>query len=222
MLRSLLLTFALLPSIVLAQLQSDTTTLWLENQDGLRVVNAYFGGGLLRTKDGKSWRQEGLFVGGDKVHTIERNSTDKNPYSFSPTGLLRINESVIFMVGVRGTFDYVGIIARSVDNGQNWTGKELPENNSWLTPKDLFFITESIGIAFFGDVHESPQYAITFDQGTHWEFNKTDKNRVTHRHQSIRLDLRIDRQKDLIRDLSGRYSLDGGKSWIDIGTAKSK
>lgn len=200
-----------------AQIQSDTTAINLNDSIQIKVVNGYFFGDIQYCYNLSKWYRLGkgplpyLLNDISELYTIENSS-----YAFIPSGLLRLNDSTIFIIGWGGTYEYRGAILKSINNGESWDLFKLPNYNSILRPKDQFFVNQNIGITIF-DIRPDEKYdyclGITFDQGETWKEKNIKSNQFKLSKNGVLIHGEIKTVNDYYRFIDGEYSLNNGRDW---------
>lgn len=200
----------------IAQIQSDTATIWMKDSLGFRIHDGYHFG-LLSTFQQTKWKRFSLQI----LNSSEQLMTDseekeEHQASFHPSGGLKLNDSTAFLIGIQGTFSYQGMILRTTDYGENWFYFLHPDHNSTINPHALFFLSEDIGIVLFDSDNTEQSIGITYDQGLNWKLNEVTDSRLSIDHKEIKIQAETKQKGDLFRSLTGKYSLNKGKSWINF------
>lgn len=203
---------------------SDSTRLQLRPDYFLKIEQAYFNGHLFQSNDGKTW--EKFYLGilledFDSVVVVGPNTTNKIAYRFIPSGMLQINDSITFLIGTKSNFDQQGMILKSSNRGKSWKPHVHPIPQTHMSPHNLVFIDDQIGIAFFGvDQSNTIQYGISLDAGERWEYLRTTDGMINFKKRKIKLLLQPEVKGQLVRKLEGQYSADRGKTYTPISIAK--
>lgn len=199
---------------------SDTNQIQFNKDYFIKIKSPYFNGHLFSSKNSLDWEKLNLGIlleNFDSVVELGPETTNKIAYQIMPRGLLKINDSTSFIIGIKSTFDQQGMILRTTNSGKSWKPTIHPVTQTQMSPHDLVFINSRIGLAFFGvNQSEYIQYGISLDGGETWEFLRSKTRQIEFQKRKLKISVDLDFKGRLIRKIAGKYSTDKGKTFNSI------
>lgn len=206
---------------------SNTKQIKVSDSLYLKIEEAYFNGQLFQSSDAEKWQKLNLLVSMEDFQRVFKKESEngaKNAYDFIPSGMLKLNDSIVFIIGTKSNFDQQGIILRSTDAAKSWKANIHPIPQTQMSPHDLVFLNSEIAICFFGvdQVTEQVHYAISTNAGESWIFRRSKESKIEFKKRRIRIHLNLDIQGQKQRNIRGKYSVDRGKTYSGIEILQNK